>query len=472
MQHNPSREPASSGGWSLRVLAALGALVSIVGLAPPPSLGQDDATFDATVDPPRFQWRFEARTHYRDSEDVRFQSPLEFLMEALPPGENHAFLETPDAGSHVEVSMVTARFDARFTERLRGRLRLDLIDRHDRNPTSEDRDVDLDEAWLLFGHEWQPATVPDRRGGYVKIGKFPKFERQNDPHLESYGLIATAFNRFEDVGLEAGVDIGRHFYVKAQLTEGNPLFFRDPNALAGDNGTTIFNGSVLNPVSKIKTGLPIFYDADVDTIAFDNPELGNALGWRYGSPSGLVSVDVMVWAYRRHLADEAPIHNTFYGGDLDLLLGPGNETPLPVTNHRKREVGANVWLYAGDLTLFGQYVDQSLAGLDRDGYEIELSWTIDLPLFASLGGRQLFPWIAPAVRYSNLDPDFALHPMYPAPSVAWDWEKLDLGIRLGLWRESDLTVEWAKNDFIVKGEEKNMDELLVTLRLRFDHPDT
>ena len=32
----------------------------------------------------------------------------------------------------------------------------------------------------------------------------PKFERQNDRHLESYGLVSTAFNRFEDFGVEAG----------------------------------------------------------------------------------------------------------------------------------------------------------------------------------------------------------------------------------------------------------------------------
>ena len=54
-----------------------------------------------------------------------------------------------------------------------------------------------------------------------------------------------------------------------------------------------------------------------------------------------------------------------------------------------------------------QYVDQEIAGLDRIGYEGEIAWRIELPLFASLAGQQLFPSIAPSMRYSKLEPDFA-----------------------------------------------------------------
>ena len=36
------------------------------------------------------------------------------------------------------------------------------------------------------------------------------------------------------------MDLGRHVYVKVSATQGNPVFIRDPNALAGDNGTPVF----------------------------------------------------------------------------------------------------------------------------------------------------------------------------------------------------------------------------------------
>ncbi len=38
--------------------------------------------------------------------------------------------------------------------------------------------------------------------------------------------------------------------------------------------------------------------------------------------------------------------------------------------------------------------------MDRTGYEAELAWRFELPLAWAVGGRQLFPSIQPAVRYS------------------------------------------------------------------------
>jgi hypothetical protein len=158
------------------------------------------------------------------------------------------------------------------------------------------------------------------------------------------------------------------------------------------------------------------------------------------------------------------IHGTFYGGDLDILSAGPNAT-FAITNDEKREVGGNVWLYLGGLSFFGQYVDQDLAGLPRQGLEGEAAWRFDLPLVWAVGGRQLFTFVAPAVRWSRLDNGFRNPKQTPSPSFSWDWDKVDSGLRLGLWEGLDLTVEYAANRFILAtGAKRHNDELLTTLR--------
>ena len=84
--------------------------------------------------------------------------------------------------------------------------------------------------------------------------------------------------------------------------------------------------------------------------------------------------------------------------------------------------------------------------MDRTGYEAELAWRFELPLVAAVAGRQLFPSIQPAVRYSYLEPEFAgPSAQYPASSVRWEWTKLDYGLRLGIVQGVDLTIEFADN---------------------------
>ena len=138
-------------------------------------------------------------------------------------------------GQHFELSVLTLLADASWGPNIEAHAKVDFIDLYDRNPTSSDKQVDVDELWIRFGSD--PAALSERFGLYAKVGKFGHFERQNDRHTESYGLVSTAFNRFEDQGLEVGANFGRHFYLVGSLTQGNPVFFRDPNALAGDNGT-------------------------------------------------------------------------------------------------------------------------------------------------------------------------------------------------------------------------------------------
>ncbi|HEX2225443.1 MAG TPA: hypothetical protein VHN15_14675, partial [Thermoanaerobaculia bacterium] len=340
----------------------------------------------------------------------------------------------------------------------------------DRNPTSGDKKVDVDEAWVRFGRETDPAFLPEREGFgglYLKIGKFGKFERQDDRHLESYGLVSTAFNRFEDAGAELGVDLGRHLYFKFSATAGNPVFLRDPNALAGDNGTDDLRSP--NPDPELKTGIVMLYDAEVEDIDADGDlEIGAGVGLRFADAAGRNGVDILAWAYERTLAETVELEGSFYGGDLDLLRGPLDLFPLQtIRGDKKEELGGNLWLYLGGFSFFGQYVDQEMAGLPRTGYEAEAAWRFDLPLRWAAGGGQLFPFVAPAVRYSKFDNEFRNPPQTPSPSLAWDWEKLDAGIRLGIVPGTDLTFEYAANRFILgSGAEAENDEMLTTLRWR------
>jgi hypothetical protein len=415
---------------------------------------------------PHLDFGFEIKANFRDSEQNRFAVPFAFPPEQLPPGETRGFEQTVDGGSHFELSTATLLLDATWSPALVAHLKIDFIDLHDRNPTSTDHNVDVDEAWIRFGRQSEPATLPQRPGAYLKVGKMAKFERQNDRHLESYGLVSTAFNRFEDSGVEAGVDLGRHLYLKASYTTGNPLFMRDPNALAGDNGTDELLRPFPDP--QLKSGVVILYDAEVEDFDVSgDPETGAGLGLRFADADGRNGVDLLAYGYRRKLADTVALNGTFYGGDLDLLRGPENDFPFPLTGDEKREAGGNLWLYLGDFSFFGQYVDQDVGGLRRTGYEAEAAWRFELPLRFATGGRQLFPSIAPAVRYSHLEPDFAAPAVTPSPSFAWPWTKIDWGVRVGIVSGIDLTVEYADNDFVLKsGAHRSNNELLATLRWR------
>jgi hypothetical protein len=413
---------------------------------------------------PKLDFGLEARANFRHSEDNSFPVPHRFDPLQLPVGQSRGFERTVNPGSHFELSVVTLYMDASWGDGLTAHGKVDFIDLYDRNPTSSDKKIDVDEAWIRFGVEPDPATLAPRSGLYLKLGKFPKLERQDDRHLESYGLVSTAFNRFEDSGAELGAQLGRHVYLKLSATAGNPLFIRDPNALAGDNGTPAFLQPHPNPA--LHSGVVILYDAEVEDLDVDGKlEAGAGLGYRWADEEGRNGLDVLAWGYRRTLAQTVELEGTFYGGDLDILSGPGENATFAFSGNRKREVGANVWLYLGGLSFFGQYVDQDLAGLPRTGIEGELAWRFELPLVWAVGDRQLFTSIAPAVRYSQLKNDFGIPSNTPSPSLSWDWEKLDGGLRLGIFSGVDLTLEYADNRFILaSGARRENNEFLATLR--------
>ncbi len=106
-----------------------------------------------------------------------------------------------------------------------------------RNPTSIDEEVFVREFWLRYGQVDRQHRKLTPWAWYVEAGKAPRFAKQVVRHLESYGLWGTAVNRFEIPQLQVGVNLGGSFYFRGQYGIGAPLFMRDPNALAGDNGT-------------------------------------------------------------------------------------------------------------------------------------------------------------------------------------------------------------------------------------------
>jgi len=422
-------------------------------------------TFVAAKKSP-IQFELNATANYRDSEEYRFPLTFPFPPEALPVGQTIAFQETVDGGKHVELSNISLKGAWQIQPKLQLLFKVDAIDLYDRNPTSQDQTIDLDVLLLRYGKKAVTKRPAKSMQYYVQVGKFEKFERQNDRHLQSYGLVSTAFNRFEDAGLEIGIDLGSQFYAKASLTTGNPVFIRDPNALAGDNGIEAQMPPFNNPDPKLKSGVVVLYDAEVEHFNLNkNPEIGLALGYRGQADDNRWQHDFMLWAYKRDLATERNLHGTFYGADLDILNAGGFS--LPFSGNEKQDVGFNYWLYWQEFTLFAQYVEQDLAGLNRVGQELELSYQFALPFSFTLGGKPLIKNISPILRYSSLDTNFSGGGGYPAPSVSWDWQKIDIGLNVDFPYRTRLTVEYALNNFETKFGTEDNNELLVSLNWRY-----
>lgn len=403
--------------------------------------------------------RFELRANYRHSADEVF--PLNF-----PPG---AALETVDPGSHAEFSNFTTFFRAQLSSNWLLSAKIDMIDLYERNPTSGDKKIDIDTLFLRYGTKHGQGLLPEKVTFYGQVGKFGKFERQEDRHLESYGLVSTSFNRLEDSGIELGMDLASGFYAKVSYTTGNPLFFRDPNALAGDNG--IVDNGTIDPDPKYNSGIVMLYDAEVEGFDLNkNPEVGGGLGYRWLSDSGTSRVNVLLHYNERDMADTVELEGTFYGGDLDFLAINPDELPpgtIPSTvgldfdGRKKSEAGATVWYYQDNFALFMQYVSQDVATLKRDGWEVEMSYA-----FLDVMGLAR---ITPAFRYSQLAMDFSGPSLYPSPSVWWDRDKIDIGVNFDVNEYVRLTVEQSFDRFERdSGEKDSNNETLLTLRLRYD----
>jgi hypothetical protein len=420
--------------------------------------------------PKKFRLGGELKAHFRHSafEEVRDQFPFPDFF--LPPGQTEVFERTASKGSSLEVSTVNFIGEGDFTPDISARVEVHFLDLYNRNPTTSDDRIAVREAWLRFGRKYEPLELAPKTSFYAEIGKAPRFSKPRVRRLESYGLWSTAVGRFEELQIELGGSAGRNVYWRAAVANGNPLFFRDPNALAGDNGTPERTPQPTpRPVSGthpiIESGFPILYDSKANDFSLNGKfQVCAGLGYRARNASDTQALDVLGWYFHRSLADAVAIRGSFYLGDLTLLKGV--LIPLDFSGRNKSEYGLNVEARRGDWRLFAQYVHQDIAKLVRSGFEIELAWQKSLNgLFAS-GDQSVINWIQPVVRFSNIGNRFDTPPAYPAPSVGFDWRKYDLGVRVGIIRGVDFTAEYARNDMIVPPK-LHPDELLLTFRAAF-----
>lgn len=399
----------------------------------------------------------EVKAHYRNSEDNRIPLGIPFPPALIPVGQDNVWFQTVSPGSSFEVSVATVYFDVELPRSIFGHIKIDFIDLYERNPTSTDKTVDVDEAWVQFGRRFESLEPITANSFYALFGKAPKFERQNNRRLESYGLVSTAFNRFEDIQLQFGGSIGSNFYLRGQISNGNPIFMRDPNSLAGDNGTV----PPPNPDPVLNQGFPIFYHAEVEEFGFGKePEYGIGAGFQWVTAEQTAGLDVLAFYYRSKLDETVDLRGTFYGGDLDLLDGAG--VPLPIEGDDRSEYGFNTDFEIGGFGAFFQYVHEELATLPRNGFEVELGYSF---LSGDPGDpTSLFPIIQPSLRYSQVNADFTAPRLSVAKSHGWDWKKWDIGARVTIIQHVDITVEYS----IVKikaAEDINNNEFLTTLRL-------
>jgi hypothetical protein len=394
--------------------------------------------------------RLELRGDYRWSDDE--QHPTNF-----PPGGPG--LQTVDPGHHFELNVADLELNLGYGEVFAARAIVHAQALHRRNPTSQDRQFDADELWVRIGRKPEFLERPEGTSFFLQAGKFPKMERQPLRLLESYGLAATAFNRFEDLQLLAGGTVGRNFYWRAQVSNGNPLFIRDPNALAGDNGT---ERRLDNKIPQVNSGFVILYNAETEDLVFDpnNMQLGEAVGYRWQRPDETLGFDAIVFHYNRDLADEVDLTGTQYGGDLDILsvgeLDPA--VTLPISGRKKEEYGARVYAEWHQATLIAQVTAQEVAGLKREGWELEAGYRLPF----ALGPIRS---IQPALRVSGLETHFH-GTRFPAPSVWWEWTKYDAGVRIELPHGLDVTAEYTLHDISAPRRPVGERETLVTVRWR------
>jgi hypothetical protein len=438
----------------MRLLPALLVACFLPSAAP----AQDDAPPPPVVteEPEGFRFGGEIKAGFRWSQA---QSSSIFGANNQVSG----FMRTPDPGKSFEIQHLAISGEGAITSGVFAKFEVRFLDTYNRNPTSTDETVFVRQAFVRMGDK--PELLSDAQGSrfYALFGMAPRFSKQTTRRLETYGLLGTAVGRFEQPQLEIGAPLGRHFYARAMLGAGNPLFLRDTNVLAGDN----LSEAAANPKTTYGFGFPIIYDAKVSEINTGSGlERGFGLGGRVGGGEK-PAADVLLWYFGRRLAPTARFRGTDYPGELALLRGAG--FPIPTTGDQRHEWGVNVQAKARGLRLFAQWIEQDLAGAKRYGIEAEAAWIFNLPGLFLVGESPFGNWIQPTFRYSWIENKFETPLPFPRLSVRWPWKKYDFGLRFGLVRNVDLTAEYTFHSVFRTATLPNlpMKEFVVTLRTGF-----
>lgn len=418
---------------------------------------QDEPPPPVAEEPEAFKFGGEIKAGYRWSQ----------AQESSIFGPNNqvvGFMRTPDPGSSFEIQHLGISGEGFVTSGVFAKFEVRFLDLNNRNPTSTDLMVFVRQAFVRFGDK--PEVLSGAKGGraYALFGMAPRFSKQTTRHLESYGLLGTAVGRFEQPQLEVGASFGAHFYARAMVGSGNPLFLRDTNALAGDN---LSEAPAPNAGSTYQSGFPIFYDAKVTELnVAGKPETGFGLGVRLGGGE-TAGVDLLGWYFGRTLAGSARLRGTEYPGELAIFKGNG--FPISTSGNKRREWGVNLQAKVSGLRLFGQWLDQDLAGAGRYGVEAEAAWIFQLPGLFLVGESPFGNWIQPVFRFSWLDNRFGAPRPFPRLAVQWPWKKYDFGLRMGLVRNVDLTAEYTLHHVVRTATLPNlpMKEFVLTLRTGF-----
>lgn len=436
----------------MRTSLALAALLMSAHVA-----AQEETAPVVAEEPEPFRFSGEIKAGYRWSQ----------AQESSIFGSNNqvlGFMRTPDPGSSFEIQHLGISGEGFVTSGVFAKFEVRFLDLYNRNPTSTDLMVFVRQAFVRFGNK--PEVLSGAKGGsaYALFGMAPRFSKQTTRHLESYGLLGTAVGRFEQPQLEIGASFGAHVYARAMVGSGNPLFLRDTNALAGDN---LSEAPAPNAGSTYQSGFPIFYDAKVTELnVAGKPETGFGLGVRLGGGEK-AGLDVLGWYFGRSLGDTARLRGTDYPGELAIFKGNG--FPIPTSGNKRHEWGVNLQARVSGLRLFGQWLDQDLAGAGRYGVEAEAAWIFQLPGLFLIGESPFGNWVQPVFRFSWLDNRFAAPRAFPRLAVQWPWKKYDFGLRVGLVRNVDLTAEYTLHHVFRTATLPNlpMKEFVLTLRTGF-----
>jgi len=117
------------------------------------------------------QFELKTTVNYRDSETYRFPITFPFPPEALPIGQTNAFQETVDAGQQVEISNISLKGAWKIQPKWQFLFKIDAIDLYDRNPTSQDKTVDLDIFMLRYGKKAIAKRPVKTMQYYMQVGR-------------------------------------------------------------------------------------------------------------------------------------------------------------------------------------------------------------------------------------------------------------------------------------------------------------